>query len=429
MDVFVCWDGDKIGRRVGRAVLANDVGEVRRVNQAINAGNGLWEAFAVNHGGSVIEMGGDEGRIVVDASWLAEMPAIAKQYSNVVGATVSVGVGMSMSDAARALVIAKLRGGDLILVWDPHVMAKEYQDVVDAPKTEQQKLTDEYLAKADTPKGPEQKSAGGKDVQRVLEHNTAKLSGPHAGFSVQHEPGYTDVKPGGGNPLATDGGSPPPEMTHAAGNDENMDQDMESQLHSAAEDGTSQDEAAQDDGQKQTESVKKLVADALVKVRKQLPDIQRLQQYAPEAFKALMGLVQSVIVVGKALPGGNTPPMDDEPDIIKQAMAKSEDDGCPHCKEKEFIPHKDGSKTCKGCFKDYDEVKKADSSPLEGTPPQHKMNFPVGSTVDGKMKIQHGDGGVGWKQLQSGMVQGQDPGGGPGGANSHPVSSREPSSS
>jgi len=39
MDVFVCWDGDKIGRRVGRAVLADDVGEVRRVDQAINAGN------------------------------------------------------------------------------------------------------------------------------------------------------------------------------------------------------------------------------------------------------------------------------------------------------------------------------------------------------------------------------------------------------
>lgn len=426
MDVFVCWDGDKIGRRVGRAVLANDVGEVRRVDQAINAGNELWKSFAVNHGGSVIEMGGDEGRIVVDASVLADMPSIAKQYSNLVGATVSVGVGMSMSDSAKALVIAKLRGGNQILVWDPHAMAEEYQKAVDAPKTEQEKLTDEYLAKADAPKGPEQKSAGGKDVQKVLEHNTAKLSGPHAGFAVQHDPGYTDVKKP--SDTAGDAGSPPPEMTHAAGNDENMDQDMESALHSAAEDSGKQDDSDDADGQKQQETVKQKVTDALVNVRKQLPDIQRLQQYAPDAFKAIMGLVQGVILLGKQVSSGDGPPMDDEPDVIKQAMAKSED-GCPHCEEKEFIPHKDGSKTCKGCFKDYGDVKKADSSPLPGTPADHKMNFPAGSVVDGKMKVQHGDGGSGWKQLQSGMVQGQDAGAPTMGANSHPVSSREPTSS
>jgi hypothetical protein len=121
--------------------------------------------------------------------------------------------------------------------------------------------------------------------------------------------------------------------------------------------------------------------------------------------------------------------MDDEPQVIKDAMAKTEDEGCPHCDEKEFIPHKDGSKTCKGCFKDYSTVEKADSSPIEGTPTHHKMNFPVGSQVDGKIKVQHGDGKTGWKQVDSGMVQAQDADAPIIGANSHPVSSREPSSS
>jgi hypothetical protein len=427
MDVFVCWDGDKIGRRVGRAVLADDVGEVRRVDQAINAGNELWKAFALNSGGSVIEMGGDEGRIVVDASKLAEMPQIAKNYSRLVGATVSVGVGMKMSESAQALVVAKLRGGNQILVWDPTTMAEEYRRAAENPKSEADKLSDEYLAKADTPKPPEQKSAGGKDVQKVLEHNTAKLSGSHAGFAVQHEPGFTDMKhPGdtlGGDPPA----SPPPEMTHAAGNDENMNQDMESALHSAAEDSSKQDEANGEAGQKQTESAKQQVADALVKIRKQLPDIVRLQQYAPDAYKSIIGLVQSVIILGKEV-AGDGPPMDDEPDVIKQAMSKSEDEGCPHCKEKEFIPHKDGSKTCKGCFKGYGEVKKADSSPIEGTPPHHRMNFPLGSVVGDKVKVAHGDGDTSWKQVGSGMVQAQDAGAPIIGANSHPVSSREPSS-
>ncbi len=322
MDVFVCWDGDKIGRRVGRAVLADDVGEVRRVDQAINAGNDLWKNFAVNSGGSVIEMGGDEGRIVVDASKLAEMPQIAKNYSNRVGATGSVGVGMKMSESAQALVVAKLRGGNQILVWDLETMGQEYMDAVNAPKTEKDKLSDEYLAKADTPKGPSQKSAGGKDVQKVLEHNTAKLSGPNAGFAVQHDPGFTDIKHPG-DTLGDDApASPPPEMTHAAGNDENMNQDMESALHSAAEGSSKQDEADGDSGQKQTESVKQKVSDALVKIRKQLPDIQRLQQFAPDAYKAIIGLVQGVILLGKEV-AGDGPPMDDEPDVIKQAMTKS----------------------------------------------------------------------------------------------------------
>jgi hypothetical protein len=426
MDVFVCWDGDKIGRRVGRAVLANDVGEVRRVDQAINSGNEIWKAFAVNHGGSVIEIGGDEGRIMIDASWLAEMPSIARGYANLVGATVSVGVGMSMSDSAMALVVAKLRGGNQILVWDPKAMAGEYQAAVDAPKTEQQKLTDEYLAKADTPKGPESKSAGGKDVQKVLEHNTAKNKGPTAGFAVQHKPGFTDMKHPG-DVIGDDPKPATPEMTHAAGADENMNQDMESDLHSAAEDSGKQAEADGDAGQKKTESVKKMVTDSLTNIRKQLPDIVRLQQYAPEAYKAIIGLVQGVVLLGKEVMGDG-PPMDDEPQVIKDAMAKSED-GCPHCDEKEFIPHKDGSKTCKGCFKDYSAVEKADSSPIEGTPTHHKMNFPVGSAVNGKIKVQHGDGKTGWKQVDSGMVQAQDADAPIVGANSHPVSSREPSSS
>lgn len=426
MDVFVCWDGDKIGRRVGRAVLADDVGEVRRIDQAIIAGNELWKAFAVNNGGSVIEMGGDEGRIVVDASKLGEMPQIAIRYSRLVGATVSVGVGMKMSESAQALVVAKLRGGNQILVWDQEAMGEEYHKAATAPKTEEEKLQDEYLGKADGPQGPDQKSAGGKDVQKVLEHNTAKLTGKNAGFAVQHEPGFTDVKHEG-DTLGVDPKPADPEMTHAAGDMENMNQDLESQLHSAAEDSSSADEQAAGAGQKQTETVKQQVTDALVKIRKQLPEVAKLQQFAPDAYKSVIGLVQAVILLGKEV-SGDGPPMDDEPQIIKDAMAKSED-GCPHCEEKEFIPHKDGSKTCKGCFEDYSPVEKADSSPIPGTPPHHRMNFPTGSTVGDKVKVEHGDGGTSWKQVGSGMVQAQDAGAPIIGPNSHPVSSREPAAS
>ncbi len=415
MELFVCWDGDKIGRRVGRAVLANDVGEVRRVDQAINAGNELWKAFALAAGGSIIEIGGDEGRIVIDASHLAEMPQIARRYAELVGATVSVGVGMKMSESAMALVVAKLRGGNVILVWDPETMGGEYQSAVEAPKSEKDKIGDEYLAKDDTPKGPQGQSAGGQDIALVMQHNTKKLTGPNAGFAVQHDPGFTTLKHPG-DQLGEDSPppAPPPGSAPPASSDGSGSGSPEDALHAAAEDQSKQDDSDSDQDSKDNESVKQKVADALVKVRKMLPDISKLQQFSPDAYKAIIGLVQGVILLGKQV-SGDGPPMDDEPDAIKEAMGKSEESS-----PEESHASDEESK---------DELERAESSPIPGTPTHHKMNFPDGSTSNGKIKVRHGDGGTSWKQVESGMVQAQDRGAPLIGANSHPVSSREPSAS
>ncbi len=410
MDVFVCWDGDKIGRRVGRAVLANDVGEVRRVDQAINAGNELWKAFALRCGGSIIEIGGDEGRIVIDASYLGDMPSIAHQYASLVGATVSVGVGMKMSESAMALVVAKLRGGDVILVWDPQTMGSEYQSAVDAPKTEQQKLTDEYLQKDDSPKGPKSQSAGGQDIAMVMAHNTKKLTGPNSGFAVQHEPGFTTMK----HPGDTLGDDPAPTAPESSGT---ATPDMESALHSAAEGQSKQDESDSDAAGQET--IKQKVADALVSIRKQLPAITKLQQFSPDAYKAIMGLVQGVILLGKQV-AGDGPPMDDEPQALKEHLSKKE--GSEESSEESHEHSEESSE------ESSEETEKAEdnASPIPGTPNHHHLNFPDGSSINGKIKVRHGDGGVSWKQVQSGMVQAQDRGAPLIGANSHPVSSREP---
>jgi hypothetical protein len=53
-------------------------------------------------------------------------------------------------------------------------------------------------------------------------------------------------------------------------------------------------------------------------------------------------------------------------------------------------------------------------------------NLPVGTIKDNKIKIEHGDGGVGWMPGASGIIQAQDAGGGPFGQNSHPVNSKTP---
>jgi hypothetical protein len=141
-NVFVSWDGDSIGQRVGRATLSDDVEEVRKVDQAIQAGNEVWRGWALSHGGSVVEIGGDEGRIQVPADALDELPGVCETYKTAVDATVSVGVGKKLSESAKALLAAKIRGKNRVVLYSKDV-EKELAEVKDKP--EEKKVAEEYL--------------------------------------------------------------------------------------------------------------------------------------------------------------------------------------------------------------------------------------------------------------------------------------------
>ncbi len=146
--VYVGWDGDHIGRQVGRARLSDNVEEVRRVDQAIIRGNLVWTSWALSHGGSTVEVGGDEGVVEVPASALVELEAVRHNYETAVEAPASVGVGRKLSESAKALLVAKLQGGDRVIFYDESVEAA----VAEAQKKSQNevdKIGDEYLGKAD----------------------------------------------------------------------------------------------------------------------------------------------------------------------------------------------------------------------------------------------------------------------------------------
>src|SRR6185436_14143972 len=145
MNVFCAFDGDTIGQMVGRARLNDDVEGVRRINQAIEHGNQIWRSWAEKHGGNVVEIGGDEGVVEVPAAYLDELPDIRRQYSEAVGATVSVGVGVKISEASKALLAAKLRGKDRIEFYTEEV-DEIIQQAESKPGSEAEKIVDEYLS-------------------------------------------------------------------------------------------------------------------------------------------------------------------------------------------------------------------------------------------------------------------------------------------
>lgn len=434
MYVFVCWDGDHIGRQVGRAVLSDNVEEVRRVDQAINAGNELWRSFALRCGGSVIEVGGDEGRISVTADHLTEVPAIARQYADTVGATVSVGIAVRLSESAKALLVAKLRGGNQTVVWDDSMQA-DIDAATAAPQTEKDKLSDEYLNKAlDTAPGSTSGGAGPAPAGAIAPPKQPKIA-----------------------PIT------PPEQTDAAGGP-----DFESMMHDAAQNQASQDDQDATDDSSHMDDVKNKVVETLMTVRQQLPLIQQLQSVAPEVYASIIGLVQGLIALGRevtgtdvdqAPPTDDAPPDDSTPDESGPTAKSWKDVACEDCKG--FLGANLDCKTCSEYAEKHktkkDEPAAKPIPPVVAPPPtpqntvpqnsgqnsptnrmgtnSHQgggaqagrahIRLPAGTTLDGKVKIRHLDGSAGWRNMLSGMISGFEDS--PlFGANSFPVSSRQP---
>lgn len=500
------------------AVLTDDVNEVRRVDQAIQQGNELWRSFALRVGGSVVEIGGDEGRIQFGADHLGELPDVARQYSEVVGATVSVGVGLKLSDSAKALMVSKLRGGDQILLWDPSMEA-DIKAAQEHPQTEKDKLAEEYLTKADA--GPE----AGPPAPKKDEHAGFKgAQTGEKGMQGDHKEGAAAAK------MINNAQESQPDQvegTHAA-------KDFEAMLHEQAQQQGQDDQNDEVDESGRVEQIKQQVAQTLLQIRAQMPVIAQIQQASPETYQAIMNLVNGVIALGREVMTQAEVPADDEPAHVQEAVRKAES-ARPFVPESEFDPAKAGedgyvsnyvrpdwkervSMVEPGTkFDDYDwkyhpdfdtsqmgdtsgyktylnderreahddyehpvdsdpyahfgdwlkspqrqpvvlfhgskgiqpadgshrlgyaaekgvtkmpaivgTMKKNSSGPIPGE--KNRLNLPVGSAVNGKVKVQHADGKQGWKGVRSGQIQGQEPDAPFIGANSHAVSSREPGS-
>jgi GNAT superfamily N-acetyltransferase len=295
---YVAFDGDSIGAAIGRHVLADDVESVRRISRQIEAGEDIWRSFATRVGGNTVESGGDEGVIQIPATKLSDVPDVARQYALTVGATVSVGVGMKIGEAARALLVSKLRGKNQINIWDPS-MQSEIDAATSQPKAESDKLAAEYLNKAQPEKGSNKQD----NLAGHPRHDKQK------GMSGDHEEGAEAAK----EVAAAKDEEISPEMTHAADN-------FEDQLHDLAAQQGQKDQQDAQQSESHLDEVKQQLVQALQTVRQNMPVIQPLQQSAPEVYQSLMALTQGLVALGREVVGqtpDDEPP--GEPDPVKKA--------------------------------------------------------------------------------------------------------------
>lgn len=153
--MYFSYDGDGIGRKVGRSILANDIDELRHISHLIEAGHALIQRWVKDRAGIWINGGGDEGNAAVAPEYVEELEQVRKDYEYLVGATISIGVGKSPSEAGRALLIAKLKGKNQIVEFseatEREIEAIKRRAKKGAMKSmEEYKLAEAYLNKSES---------------------------------------------------------------------------------------------------------------------------------------------------------------------------------------------------------------------------------------------------------------------------------------
>jgi hypothetical protein len=293
MKVFIAADGDSIGKLVGRARLQDNIEEIRRVSSAIDKGNKIFESYAIANGGSVIEAGGDEILIEVEAAALKDLESVRLQYFTATNATISVGIGKKPSEASKALVVAKLNGRNRSVFYDDDV-EKEINEISKNPEDEKNKIIAEYLEKAG--EGGAQLSNA---VQDVISSNTLSVPG-----APQTQETVNGAMKEGALPIP---GRPIPQQADPIAQPAVQSQPFlpvshfEQQFRDHADKHELKQKAEKLKTSDSYKAIKAKVADALVNMQQQLPQIASLRDSAPDAYQAIISVVQGLILIGRQI--------------------------------------------------------------------------------------------------------------------------------
>lgn len=148
LKAFLCYDGDGIGAKVGRAALSNDVAYLKEISAKIEAGNDLFRGWCLSVlGGDIIGIGGDEGRLSIPVDHIADVAKLKDKYFEITGFTCSIGIGVNISQANKALIVAKNTGKNKITLYSNRV-EQQLEQMDEGEKNESKKLFDEYLKKS-----------------------------------------------------------------------------------------------------------------------------------------------------------------------------------------------------------------------------------------------------------------------------------------
>jgi hypothetical protein len=270
--LFLAYDADRAGRLIGNARLQDDPEELRQISNTIDSGNQIWKDWAINNGGSMISCGGDEGIIACPAAALNDLTGIKDQYQNLLNLTVSIGIGMKMSEAFKALMTAKLRGRNRTVFYDKEV-DEEIQKVMQDGDSDSKKIVDEYLTKSEVLE------------KRQPIHHTGKGGKQTVALTASQNPEIQQKE--------TLKDMPEPSKSKIA--------HFENSFRSMANASQTKYNALKTQKSANYQNLKQKMAIALQGIQKQLPQLAEIKQAAPETYAAVLALVKGVIAIGQEL--------------------------------------------------------------------------------------------------------------------------------
>lgn len=147
--LFMAYDGDDAGKLVGRAVLADDVNGLHEISQRIASGHDVVQLWVEQNGGQVISGGGDEGTFQIPQEALQTIEQLRADYQFATQLTATIGVGATLSESGKALMVGKFRGKNQVLQYDPS-MDQELATVqanvaAGGGSDEEKKISEAYL--------------------------------------------------------------------------------------------------------------------------------------------------------------------------------------------------------------------------------------------------------------------------------------------
>jgi len=119
--IFISLDGDDSGNRVGRSVLLDDVAALNAASDKINAGLEAIKSWIIANGGQVISAGGDEMVATLPADKQHDIEELREVWEEASGFKCTVGVGLTMSQSGKALIVGKTHGKDQVVPYSEDV--------------------------------------------------------------------------------------------------------------------------------------------------------------------------------------------------------------------------------------------------------------------------------------------------------------------
>ena len=147
--VYMAYDGDNAGRLCGRAILADNPDALHEISDRIQLGHEIVKRWVEGHGGKFISGGGDEGVFSIPAEAIANVEELRSDYHFATNLTATVGIGKTLSEAGKAMLVGKFRGKNTVVQYD-NALESEIQQAQErttqgTASAEEKKISEAYL--------------------------------------------------------------------------------------------------------------------------------------------------------------------------------------------------------------------------------------------------------------------------------------------